>query len=186
MTPEDLEDEAARPRAPDYPDLTPFQRAQGRRLRLIHDMYRAELSSVAQLLEMIREAAAGPADLVAAVENLQLTRNLALFGTVCGQQCAVLQNHHDIEEQWMFPALSERAEAQLQAVIDRLIAEHEVILDLILALHSAARDLGRNPGGEGFDACAMAFQSLDRAIRSHFGYEETELEGALGAHEIPI
>lgn len=186
MTPEELEDEGARPRAPGYPDLTPAQRAHGRRLALIHDMYRTELAAVAALLEDIRAGRAATATLAPAIDGLDLTRNLRLFGTVCGRECAILQNHHDIEEQWMFPALSARAEPALQRVIDRLITEHRVVHDLIGRLREAAAVLAANPAPDQLAGCAMAFDRLDRAIRSHFGYEETQLEGALAAHRIPI
>lgn len=186
MTPEELEDDAARPKSPDYPGLSPSQRAHGRRLALIHDMYRNEMAAVAGLLAEIREGRSDGATLAPAIEGMELARNLSLFGNVCGRECAMLQNHHDIEEQWMFPALAEKAEPALQKVIDRLIAEHRVIHALIGDLRDAAIALGRDGGGTLFDDCARAFEALDRAIRSHFGYEETELAGALAAHRIPI
>ncbi|MCF3972761.1 hemerythrin domain-containing protein [Paracoccus salsus] len=186
MTPEELEDEGGRPRAPDVPGLSPAQRAHGGRLAQIHDMYRDELAAVAALLAEIRAARADPATLVPVIEGLDLARNLALFGTVCGRECALLKNHHDIEEHWMFPALAERADPALQAVIDRLIAEHRVIHALIADLREAATTLTAQRSPAAFDACATAFDTLNRAIQSHFGYEETQLHGALGAHAIPI
>lgn len=149
-------------------------------------MYRDELSAVTALLVEIRAARADPATLAPTIDGLDMTRNLALFGNVCGRECALLQNHHDIEEQWMFPALAERAEPALQAVIDRLIAEHQVIHVLIDDLRKAASALATVQSPQAFDACADAFNALARAIHSHFGYEETELEGALAAHAIPI
>lgn len=186
MSPEDLEDDGARPRAPDYPGLSPAQRAHGRRLAQIHEMYRAELEAVAALLAEIRAEGGGSERLAPMIAGMDLTRNMGLFGTVCGRECALLQNHHDIEEHWMFPALAERAEPALRAVIDRLIAEHRVIHALIGTLHEAATKLAAQPSPDAFTTCATAFDTLNRAINSHFGYEETELEGALGAHAIPI
>lgn len=186
MTPEDLEDEAARPAPPVYPAITPAERAHGRRLAAIHDMYRAELEAVARLLEAIRAGAGAAADLAPAVAGTQLARNMALFGTACGRDCALLRNHHDIEEQWMFPVLAERGGTGLAPVIARLRAEHAVIHALIDALHEAARDLATTPGAEGFARCAADFAALDRAIRSHFGYEEQALEEPLGALRVPI
>lgn len=186
MTPDELEDEAARPRAPAFPGLSRAERAHGQRLARIHDMYREELRAVAGLLAEIRAAKAAPAALLARVEGMELARNMALFGNLCGRECALLQNHHDIEENWMFPAISDRADPAVQAVIDRLIAEHKVIHALIGKLREAALAFAKAGGEAGFTACAEAFEALDRAIRSHFGYEETELEGALGAYRIPI
>lgn len=186
MTPEQLEDEAARPRAPDYPGLAPAERAHGRQLALIHDMYRAELAGVRRLLGRIGAQEAAPAELVPALDALEMTRNMRLFGALCGRNCALLQNHHDIEEQWMFPAIAAHAEPALQAVIDRLIAEHEVIQDLIIALRKTATRLAQGDGQDGFADCAAAFARLERAILSHFGYEETQLEAPLAVYRIPI
>ncbi|SET11235.1 hemerythrin domain-containing protein [Paracoccus homiensis] len=186
MTPADLEDEAARPKLPPDPGLSPQQRAHGRRLAQIHDMYRGELDAVAALLAELRVDGTGGDRLATAVEGMQLTRNLALFGTVCGRDCALLQHHHDIEERWMFPAIAEHASDAVQAVLDRLIAEHRVIHDLIECLRQTATKLARNPDSLSFSECAADFERLDRAIRSHFGYEETQLETPLGRHAIPI
>lgn len=186
MTPDQLMDEAARPRAPDFPELTPAQAAHGAHLAAIHDLYRAELAQVADLLARIRAGGAGPAALADALDGSRMARNLALFGTVCGRQCALLKNHHDIEERWMFPAIAEHASPGVQRVLDRLIAEHRLIHDLIRALHRAATALARDPTPGHLDACAAGFADLDRAIRSHFGYEETQLQAPLGAYGIPI
>lgn len=186
MTPEDIDDAAARPAPPPYPAITAGQRAHGRRLAAIHDMYRAELQAVAGLLAAIRAETEAPGALVQAVGGLQLTRNFRLFGTACGRDCALLQNHHDIEEGWMFPVLEERGGAPLAPVIARLRAEHKVIHRLIEDLHDAAAALRDAPSVEAFEDCAQRFGDLDRAIRSHFGYEETALEEPLGALGVPI
>lgn len=186
MTPEDLDDAEARPVPPRYPSITRAERAHGRRLAAIHDMYRAELDGVAGLLSAIRAEMAAPGALVQAVGGMQMTRNFRLFGTACGRDCALLQNHHDIEENWMFPALAERGGTPLAPVIARLRAEHEVIHRLIEDLHGAARALRDAPSSSAFEDCAQRFAVLDRAIRSHFGYEETALEEPLGALGVPI
>lgn len=186
MTPQELEDEAARPRAPDYPGLSPVQRARGQRLALIHDMYRGEMATVAELLTRIEAGQDRSAKLAGAIEGMNLTRNLSMFGTVCGRECVVLQDHHNIEEQWMFPALMDRADPLLRRVIDRLVAEHQVIHDLIGALREAAIALLHEGTADQFAECATRFRALDRAIRSHFGYEESELADALAAHDIRL
>ncbi|MCQ0970594.1 hemerythrin domain-containing protein [Paracoccus sp. TK19116] len=186
MTPEELEDDAARPKAPPVPGLTPLQEIEGKRLSMIHRMYRQELSAVARLMGDIRAGIATPDKLPSAIAGLSLTENLSLFGTVCGRECALLQNHHDIEEQWMFPSLAEGANAGLRAVIDRLIAEHKVIHALIGDLRLAADRLAEDGAPEAFADCSTVFNRLDRAIRSHFGYEEVELAPALGASGMAI
>ena len=186
MTPEELEDAAARPAPPAFTGLSRAQRAHGRQLAAIHDMYRAELAGVADLLARIRARTADPAQLAKAVDDMQLARNMAQFGTACGRDCALLQNHHDIEEQWVFPAVAARAGAPLAPLLERLVAEHRVIHRLIGDLRQAARALVSDRSMADFAQCADRFDTLDRAIRSHFGYEETALEGALGAYEVPI
>ncbi|MFN3274953.1 MAG: hemerythrin domain-containing protein [Paracoccus sp. (in: a-proteobacteria)] len=186
MTPEELEDEAARPAAPAYPGMTRAKRAHGRRLALIHDMYRAEMEAVAALLTEIRAKTADARALPRAVSAMGLARNFALFGTACGRDCALLQNHHDIEEQWMFPALARRGGGPLAPVIARLKAEHKVIHRLIDELDMAAHALVSDQSPARFDDCAARFAALDRAIRSHFGYEERVLEEPLGALGVPV
>ncbi len=190
MTPDQLDDEAARPHLPEDPLLTPAQRAHGQRLARIHDMYRDELAAVAALLAEMRQASDGAvqdgARLAETVRRLEMTRNLALFGTVCGRECALLHHHHDIEERWMFPALAARADDPLQAVLDRLIAEHGIIKAMIDDLKAAADALAASANQADFDRCARAFAVLDRGVRSHFGYEESQLEAPLGRHAIPI
>ena len=113
MTPEELENEEARPRPPAYPGLTSNERAHGRRLAAIHQMYRAELSALARLMVQIEVELAPAGNLAPAVAGMQLARNFSLFGTACGRDCALLQNHHDVEEGWMFPSLAERGGALL-------------------------------------------------------------------------
>jgi iron-sulfur cluster repair protein YtfE (RIC family) len=186
MTPEELEDEAARPAPVRFAGISRAERAHGRRLAAIHDMYRAELEGVARLMKAIRKQTAAPGALAPALAGTALARNLAQFGTACGRDCALLQNHHDIEEQWMFPAIAARGGRPLAPVIARLKAEHKVIHRLIDELHDAAAALRSDPGPERFDTCAACFAALNRAIRSHFGYEERALEEPIGALHVPI
>ena len=186
LTPEELEDDAARPKAPPIPGITPMQELQGKGLARIHDMYRRELTGVARLMADIRAGLADPAQLPIAISRMTLTQNLMLFGSVCGRQCALLQNHHDIEEQWMFPAIGQHANSGLTAVLDRLRAEHRLIHALIVELWTVAEPLAETASDEGFQACALAFDRLDRAVRSHFRYEEVELAPAIGAYGIGV
>lgn len=186
MTLDDLEDDTTRPKAPPVPGLTPEQRRRGQKLAAIHRMYRQELSAIQRLMNEIGDGLARPDALETAVAGMRLTENLALFGSVCGQECAILANHHEIEEQYLFPALALNAVPGMRAVIDRLVAEHGLIHSLLVDLHGAAAQLAATPTPVHFDACATAFQRLDRGIRSHFGYEETELAPTLGQSSFPI
>ncbi|CAM3292758.1 hypothetical protein PANO111632_12585 [Paracoccus nototheniae] len=90
LTPQELEDETARPAAPAYPGITRAERAHGRRLAAIHDMYRAELDGVAHLLRQIRSGRAEAVALAPAIARTRLARNMAAFGTACGRDCALL------------------------------------------------------------------------------------------------
>ena len=186
MTLDELEDETQRPKAPPVENLTPEQQALAGRLAAIHRMYRMELSHIARLMETIRAGLEQPGALAPAVSGMKLAENLALFGTVCGRECGVIASHHDIEEQYLFPPLALDPQPELRAVIRRLTEEHGLIHSLLVDLADAARRLARAPDEAGFEACAEAFQRLDRAIRSHFGYEETELGPVLGQRGVAI
>ncbi|AUH34093.1 hemerythrin domain-containing protein [Paracoccus tegillarcae] len=181
MTPDELEDDDARPKAPPIPGLTPQQQSSGQYLAAIHRMHLGNLEGVGRLMAAIREGLADPASLAPALSEMPMTQNLAAFGTVCGRECTVLQGHHDIEEYSLFPALQRAASPALAAVIDRLIAEHELIHQQIQDLAEAAEMLAREPGPSSFAAVEAAYAPLHRSIRSHFGYEETQIGDALGA-----
>ena len=107
MTPEEIEDEAARPRAPAF-TLSPFQELNGRGLAAIHRWYLRDLSAVGALMGDIRAGLRQP---------------------------------------------------------------DELALD---------------PAPVRFEACAQGFAALDRAVRSHFRYEEAEIGPALGYYEVQV
>ena len=44
----------------------------------------------------------------------------------------------------------------------------------------------REPGRETFAALKASFLALDRVVHSHFGYEQEELEEALGYFAVPL
>ena len=53
-------------------------------------------------------------------------------------------------------------------------------------LAQAADELALDPAPARFDACAQGFAALDRAVRSHFRYEEDEIGPALGFYEVQV
>jgi hypothetical protein len=53
-------------------------------------------------------------------------------------------------------------------------------------LHAHAIQAVQAPGPETFAALKAAFLALDRVVRSHFGYEQEELEEALGYFAVPL
>lgn len=186
LSPETLDDDAARPKAPALPQLTPSQQQAARRLSLIHAMHLRDVDAVAGLMEDIRNAVADPSSLAPALAKLPLTRNMERFGTLCGSQCRALQGHHDIEEAYIFPELAHRGDERVRPLLDRLHAEHEVIHALIDDLRREAAHLAKTGDPFVFGRCVSAFKLLDKAIRSHFGYEDSELVPALGAYDVPV
>lgn len=180
-----IDDPAARPEAPAF-TLTPLQELNGKGLTAIHRLYLRDMSAIGALMGDIRAGLAGPGALAPAVRGMPMAQNLALFGTACGRQCAAITTHHQIEDGWMYPALEAQGNAALNAVLARLRDEHRMLHDLIDTLAGAADALASDPEPERFDACAAAFAALDRAVRSHFRYEEDTLVPALGFYEIRV
>lgn len=174
-----------RPQAPEL-TLTPLQELDGRGLAAIHRWYLRDITGIRHLMDEIAAGLADPAQLAPTVRGMPMAQNLRLFGTACGQECQALTTHHQIEDQHLFPALSRHADAGLQAVLDRLMAEHGVLHDLIEALAEAAERLADSAAPDAFPACAEAHARLESAVRSHFGYEETQIGPALGFHGIRV
>jgi iron-sulfur cluster repair protein YtfE (RIC family) len=177
-------DEGRRPKAPRIEGATPAHRAQGRRLALIHRMHLEDLDLVGRLLGQVERGEAEAGRLADEVRALQMTRNYRAFGTLCGRECQVLSFHHTAEDRQIFPQLGAAGSPGLRAVIAQLQAEHEVVHALIERLEVAADGLVARPDAVGFAAAREVFRALEGVVRSHFGYEETELEEALGFHGV--
>ena len=175
-------DETKRPRSPELPGVGEHQRRLGKRLAVIHAAYLTQLSQVELLLDAIQGGTAAPQALLERLRTLEMAENLRLFGNLCGRECHVLGMHHTIEEQMMFPGLASRTGNALSPVLEQLRAEHRVVHDLLGRLEFAADRLVRSPDEASMARCTREFRALVAAVRSHFAYEETELEGALGLH----
>jgi hypothetical protein len=178
-----LIDVANRPKAPPIAGATPADRRRGQRLALYHRMHLDEMDRVRALIDTFRAGAAAPPDLAAAIAGLDMVQNYRLFGAVCGRECQMLTFHHTGEDTQLFPAVRQLAPA-LARVVDKLAAEHEVIHALIDELQSGADAITQRPDAEAFEALVATFDDLDEIVRSHFGYEETELAEALGVHDL--
>jgi hypothetical protein len=76
--------------------------------------------------------------------------------------------------------------AGLRKVVARLAEEHLVIHALIDELQTGTERILRSPGKDEFEKLRASFNALDRFVRSHFGYEETELEEALGFYGVLV
>jgi hypothetical protein len=176
-----LLDTSNRPKAPKIEGLSAAQRARGQRLGWFHNYHRAQLGAVRGAME--QRDAEGLRDKLAA---LQMSANYRRFGNLCGQECRMLTGHHGIEDTHMFPLLHHAGSDGLRKVVERLMAEHLVVHELIEELEAAAQALVVAPTAENFATAKTAFSDLEKCVQSHFGYEETELEEALGVIDVGI
>ncbi|HUV32417.1 MAG TPA: hemerythrin domain-containing protein, partial [Devosiaceae bacterium] len=99
--------------------------------------------------------------------------------------CRIIEAHHSIEDQAIFPLLRRRGDA-LRAVVDRLQAEHVVVHALLERLIVALEALAREPGETRFAAARAVYDALERELLSHFGYEERSIGDALGYYGIGV
>ncbi|SEL19299.1 hemerythrin domain-containing protein [Pacificibacter marinus] len=173
-------DEAGRPMAPALEGGGAYARKNGRRLAVIHRMHLRDIVTARQLLEKIEHGGEGAAALVKAIPAMTMTKNYRTFGNLCGRECMVLNMHHNIEEQDMFPRLESGGNAGISAVVAKLREEHRVVHALIERLYEAAVTLVEGPAPNAYAEARSVFEQLEAVVKSHFKYEETELEEALG------
>jgi iron-sulfur cluster repair protein YtfE (RIC family) len=180
-----LPDDSTRPKAPKIDGITPAQRRLGKRLALIHNHHPEQMNQVRWVMEQVEAGAESAAALLDAISSMQMAANYRLFGNLCGRECQMLTLHHTIEDESIFPVLQQGSEG-LRKVVDRLSQEHSIIHRLLQALEANARKAAREPGRETFAELKAAFLALERFVRSHFGYEQEELEEALGHFAVPL
>lgn len=173
-------DEAARPKAPPVPEATDIHRRQGRQLAAIHSHYLREMAQIGAILARIEARDAPPEHLKQLVLSLDMAENFRAFGSLCGHECQVLKIHHDIESADMFPRIEAAGGGRFREVVAKLKAEHEVVHELIIRLGRAADALAEAPSEANFVQAGNTFRKLEEVVRSHFGYEETELAEAIG------
>ena len=182
-----LLDDSTRPKAPRIEGATHAQRLQGRRLAMIHEMHLRQMGQVRQAMEHVAAGEKGAGEeLGQALSALDMRHNYRAFGNICGQECGMLTAHHTIEDRYIFPALAEQGSEGLRKVVERLMAEHEIIHQLIERMEEAAVDAMNEPGPATFAPLRETFEALERFVVSHFGYEQEELEEALGYHQIDM
>jgi hypothetical protein len=178
-------DDSTRPHAPKFDGVTEEQREPGRHLAMIHAMHLAELDAARRAMERVEAGEASASAVADSVSALQMGSNYRRFGNLCGRECRMLEFHHTAESHYIFPLLRD-ADPTLREVVDRLSAEHEVIGRLLERLEQAASAAVARPGPESFAPLKDAFVTLERVVRSHFGYEQTELAEALGYFGVPM
>lgn len=173
-------DEPSRPKAPKVPAATDMHRRQGRQLAAIHRHYLMEMAQIGAVLARIEAGEAPPEKLKQIVLSLDMADNFRAFGNLCGRECQVLKFHHDIEGSDMFPRIEAAAGGIFREVVAKLLSEHEVVHELIIRLSRAADALMIDPKEANFVHAATTYRKLEEVVRSHFGYEETELTEAIG------
>ncbi len=178
-----LLDDSKRPKAPKIENLTPAQRRQGKRLALYHDIHRTQLQEVSDAMTAI---GIDHAQLTNKISALNMAANYRQFGNLCGQECQMLSYHHNAEDTQVFLILHQQGTTGLKKVIERLAAEHLVVHELIEELQHNANFLNQNRDASSFAKLKATFIDLNTAVRSHFGYEETELEDALAIIDVGI
>jgi iron-sulfur cluster repair protein YtfE (RIC family) len=175
-----LLDDSKRPKAPKIENLTPAQRRQGRRLSLYHNHHREQMREVEYAMQQIDET------LLTKISQLDMRHNFKIFGNMCGQECQMLTFHHQAEDTQLFPILQKQGSDGLRKVVDRLAAEHLVIHELLDELEVGSTAALQTPTPEAYANLHATFKTLDTCVRSHFGYEETELEDALGVIDVGL
>ena len=173
-------DESGRPKAPPVPEATGIHLRQGRQLAAIHSHHLREMGQIGVVLARIEAREAPPEHLKQLVLSLDMAENFSVFGSLCGRECHVLKFHHDIESADMFPRIEAAGGGRFRDIVAKLKAEHEVVHELIIRLSRAADALAETPSEANFIQAGKTFRKLEEVVRSHFGYEETELEEVIG------
>lgn len=174
-----LPNDATRPQAPLIDNLTEAEKAPGRHLAMVHEHMRSSMTALRDLIEAARRGALSASELSEAAGNLPLLENYRRFGALCGQHCHVVHSHHSIEDGYIFPDLSSRAEA-FRRVVARLIEEHDVVHALIIRLVGELGILVTAPTAPDFEAAVSTYDKLEKLLLSHFTYEERSIGPALG------
>ena len=147
-------------------------RAVGQHLIDVHDMLRRELTELREVVARVRDGALSAGDARSALNDMAMRQNDWTLGAFCSRYCAVVDQHHTLEDDAIFPHLA-RSAPDLEPVIDRLAQEHLVIHHAIEAVDRALVDHINNPGD--FDGLQSAIDRLTDTLLSHLSYEEVEL-----------
>lgn len=108
-----------------------------------------------------------------------MVANFRRFGNLCGQHCAIVEQHHSIEDYAVFPPIAAKSEAW-RKVTDRLAAEHVIVHELLVRLMDAIGTLAQSPDRDSFETARELYEALERVLESHLGYEEDQIGDALG------
>ena len=168
-------DESARPHRPESgPDVEYSEQGRqvGKHLIDVHDGLRSELTELRSVVARVRDGALSAGDARSTLNKMAMRQNDWTLGAFCSRYCAVVTQHHNLEDVAVFPHLRS-AEPALEPVIDRLTVEHHAIHDAIEEVDGALVDHINNPGD--FDRLQLAIDALTDTLLSHLSYEELEL-----------
>ncbi len=176
-------DDSTRPAPPVLEGLTPQQKLPGRHLKMIHDHLRENMQVLRELIDRAARGEVDPTEVRGEAEGLAMVANYRRFGNLCGQHCQIVEMHHSIEDEAVFPSLARQGES-FRRIADRLRAEHVVVHELLMRLVAALEALARAPGEQAFADARTVYEALERVLLSHLGYEEDAMGDALGYFRI--
>jgi hypothetical protein len=178
-------DEASRPRAPRRPEEpVPPAGVHGQRTLLaVHGHLRDELERVVAAVAAVTAGELSAADARAAVHDSTIARNHRLTGSFCAQYCRFVAAHHSIEDAYLFPSLAV-GDPGLRPVLERLSAEHEVIHAVLVRIDELLVAMVAGEGGAA--AVGEQVRALRAALTSHLDYQEEELLGPIGHHQLQV
>jgi hemerythrin-like domain-containing protein len=167
-------DEATRPRRTADTNIAFTERGRlvAQHLIDVHDMLRTELRELRELLARVRDGALTAGQARSALNEMALRQNDWTLGAFCARYCAVVAQHHGLEDEAIFPHLA-RSEPELAPVIGRLVDEHVVIGDAIQQVDRALVQHITDPTE--FGPIQDAIDFLTDALLSHLSYEEQQL-----------
>ena len=169
-----------RPSMPALDGITDQHRRAGLHLAAIHRMHLQDMNRMGIFLEHLKQGKITAVAFADSINKIELNQNMRMFGTLCGRECQVLNFHHDAEEQMIFPELERQNIDALSKIVERLRQEHLVVHELLKRLEEAADKLIKDTSTSNCDEITEIFEQLHKVVKSHFGYEETELREALG------
>ncbi len=181
-----LLDDRTRPKAPALEGAKDEHKIPGQHLKEIHRHHLQQMGQVRRVMELIAQGSAEPEALKTAFDGLDLLQSMRMFGNLCGQECEMLTAHHDIESYALFPKLHERGNDGIRKVVERLMEEHKIIHAYLEEFETRIGALMAAPNGVNFAGVKDTFVNLERIVQSHFKYEETELETAIGFYGVEL
>lgn len=169
-------DESTRPRHPvsrPTRPYTPKEQLAGRRLIVVHDYLRAELTQLRSLVTQVEFGITSLDQARSHIIAMTMREHDWSLDAYCKKYCQLLSRHHEREDEDVFPQLR-RFEPGLAPVLDRLEEEHHAIHAVI---EQVDRALVLTSSGVG--NLRAAVDLLTDTLLSHLSYEERELTDPL-------